>query len=728
MRPISLLSCLAKTCERAVLRRLQYQLGPPHPCAFAYTRKTGATENIATILSLTEGKSAIIVFLDIEKAFELANAEAVLSSLAGKGVTGKLLSWLQDFLHHRVACTRFQGCMSETRTLENGTPQGSILSPTLFNALMENLLSLPFRTGIHLLAYADDLQLIATGPHKWANVQHALTLLEGKCADIALKINPAKSKVVPVGMNIPNYHLQVQQHRLQWADSHICLGIPFASTAAPRKVLDFLLTRTAARINVLRALTSTTVGAGSSVLRSFYIHAIRSIVDYAAPALLTLQPKFHPKLETIQNRSMRVILGAPMWTRLENLRMETGLVPLVLRVRQIVAGFTLKALRATRQFPFKANVIRYFDRHPDLMNLNIWSHAAVHALRCSHIPASLQVLREDRPHPQYTAAPPWSQPPATFDITPLPAPKALCTPTVLNAVAARFNAPREETVACFYTDGSVDPSTSRAGASVHCREHTACWRVSDHASTMQTELLAIGQALRHALLQSRSHIEIYTDSLSSLHFIRRSDTDTHTHLLTTILVLLRNLQQLGRSVRFVWVPSHCNIVGNERADTAAKTALHFTTITLPVLASVAQIKTRVFQQVKQNTLLQHYARVTHGSPSASWYRAVTRYDRLDISRLVPRETAVILHRIRLGYKCSWEIIEGTVRDCPHCDEEEVEHPLLHYLLHCTCLSTIRPPELQDYPLHVPDAVDKGILAARAVLDHPIALTSFPPPR
>ena len=56
-------------------------------------------------------------------------------------------------------------------------------------------------------------------------------------------------------------------------------------------------------------------------------------MDYAAPALLTLEDTLVPRLETIQNRAMRVCLGAPIWTRLENLRMENGLVPLQLRVQ-----------------------------------------------------------------------------------------------------------------------------------------------------------------------------------------------------------------------------------------------------------------------------------------------------------------------------------------------------------------------------------------------------------
>lgn len=37
------------------------------------------------------------VFLDLEKALELASPDAVLAALATKGIGGKLRSWIKDF-------------------------------------------------------------------------------------------------------------------------------------------------------------------------------------------------------------------------------------------------------------------------------------------------------------------------------------------------------------------------------------------------------------------------------------------------------------------------------------------------------------------------------------------------------------------------------------------------------------------------------------------------------
>ena len=91
-RPISLMSCTAKTAERMVLTRLQWRLGPLHPHVFGFTRGVGTADSIMALLALVDNRPAVAVFLDLEKAFELASAHAILAALVQKGVRGMLLA------------------------------------------------------------------------------------------------------------------------------------------------------------------------------------------------------------------------------------------------------------------------------------------------------------------------------------------------------------------------------------------------------------------------------------------------------------------------------------------------------------------------------------------------------------------------------------------------------------------------------------------------------------
>ena len=210
------------------------------------------------------------------------------------------------------------------------------------------------------------------------------------------------------------------------------------------------------------------------------------------------------------------------------------------------------------------------------------------------------------------------------------------------------------------------------------------------------------------------------------------DTWDHTTVLTTISVHLSELQQQGKEVCVTWVPSHCGIVGNEAADVAASTALSMAGVSLTTPPSLPQVKSHVRRQASRLNMVEHLAQiVVNYSRSCTWYRAVTEYEPAPISRHTPRKTAVILHRLRLGYHCFSELHkegeEPDIRECEHCEELTIA-PLFHYLLHCPALTHIRPPGLVNLPLDSPDVSRHAAEAARAFLVHPQVVTTFPPPR
>lgn len=91
-RPVRFFSCINKTNEKLVRRRLAYKVGPLHPQLFAYTKGVRTAENWAGLLSTIDDHPSAEVFLDPEKAFELVNYMTILETLVLKGVQGRLLS------------------------------------------------------------------------------------------------------------------------------------------------------------------------------------------------------------------------------------------------------------------------------------------------------------------------------------------------------------------------------------------------------------------------------------------------------------------------------------------------------------------------------------------------------------------------------------------------------------------------------------------------------------
>ncbi|KAK3883682.1 hypothetical protein Pcinc_012002 [Petrolisthes cinctipes] len=144
---------------------------------------------LMTLLGKLRSHKGLVVFLDLEMALELASPPAILEALTEERVCGLILQWLEEFLSDSTARVRFQGYISQSYGYILGTPQGSCLSPFLFNVLMERLVKAKYGTEVQLLIYADDLAPVFPRRNLKSLVQPALTLLQRCCSSLGLKVN-----------------------------------------------------------------------------------------------------------------------------------------------------------------------------------------------------------------------------------------------------------------------------------------------------------------------------------------------------------------------------------------------------------------------------------------------------------------------------------------------------------------------------------------------------------
>lgn len=136
--------------EYMVLQRINSAARPFHQNLLGFRKVMGTEGAIASFINhISNAKNSqshhkvTAVFLDLEKAFELANKDAIIQAMINAGLRGKLhnvLGWCSDFLTNRQARVNFQGAYSNYQPFHNGTPQGSPLSLTLFNFLIDEIL------------------------------------------------------------------------------------------------------------------------------------------------------------------------------------------------------------------------------------------------------------------------------------------------------------------------------------------------------------------------------------------------------------------------------------------------------------------------------------------------------------------------------------------------------------------------------------------------------------
>lgn len=73
---------------------------------------------------------SFLILLDLEKAFELADPPSIAAILAEKGVKGKLLGWIEDYLTNRRASLKFKGQISRHAVSKKHTPRRNVKSHT----------------------------------------------------------------------------------------------------------------------------------------------------------------------------------------------------------------------------------------------------------------------------------------------------------------------------------------------------------------------------------------------------------------------------------------------------------------------------------------------------------------------------------------------------------------------------------------------------------------------
>lgn len=132
-----------------------------------------------------------------------------------------------------------------------------------------------------------------------------------------------------------------------------------------------------------------------------------------------------------------------------------------------------------------------------------------------------------------------------------------------------------------YTDGSkrLIGSFERTSYAVISLDppYSFCKRINNHSTVFDAEASAILHAVQLSLDRHWPDTIIASDSLSVLTCLCNPDPHGH-HSLDIYKIKASYADSLlrGIRIRFVWIPGHIDIAGNESADSAAKRALEFT--------------------------------------------------------------------------------------------------------------------------------------------------------
>ena len=345
-RPVSNLSFLSKTIERAVASRLreyltQNQLQDPFQSAY---RPLHSTETALVkvsndiLIALDQRKQVLLLLLDLSAAFDTVDHHVLLTRLNhDMGLNGVALSWFKSYLSDRCQAVHIDGATSKTTPLHHGVPQGSVMGPLLFTLYTRQLGKLISEHNCIYHLYADDCQLLQFNERiddpstlqqlhscleaiiSWMSV-NKLKLNMGKTE--ALAISPSHQQCFLDNINIGAVQIKtsdVVRNLGTWFDKHMTLNTNVSKTCAAA----YMALR---KISAIRQYLDK-----DSTIRLVQAY-VTSRLDYNNSLLVGLPDVITASLQRVQNTAARLICKVPKFHHITPSLIELHWLPIKQRI------------------------------------------------------------------------------------------------------------------------------------------------------------------------------------------------------------------------------------------------------------------------------------------------------------------------------------------------------------------------------------------------------------
>jgi hypothetical protein len=348
-RPITLMNCILKIYEKLIYNRIYPIMDPfiPHQ-QFGFRKNRSSSDQAANLIMNIERHRSKnlycgVIFIDIKKAFDRIDRNIILNDLKKFGFNGMTLAAIKALINDNVYRVLFQDSLSSEYTSEAGCPQGSILSPLLWNFYFREVTSL-FDPKTPFL-FADDLALVV------ADRSHAVMIrkltaafknFNDWCYSKRIEVSASKTKFMDVSkrfkkrkLNSSEEHSNIlfkclltgQISRLETVTSYKYLGVIIDSDLCFDKYVSSIVNEVTLRINLIRRI-SKTVKLSRENIEKFYQGYVRGFLQYGSTIWSTFSNDQISKIESADRKGLRLCIGALLKTRNDFIEEESTLCSL----------------------------------------------------------------------------------------------------------------------------------------------------------------------------------------------------------------------------------------------------------------------------------------------------------------------------------------------------------------------------------------------------------------
>lgn len=681
-RPIALSNTLCKLMEKIINKRLMWHLESEN---ILISEQSGFRKNRSTIDHLITLKNEIdtayrnkqhlvAIAFDIEKAFETTWRYNIVKTAKEIGLEGNILNFINNFLQDRKFRVKTNGKLSETKNQENGIPQGSIISPTLFLIVM-NKIKQSILGQVKFMIFADDLIIYIRDKNIKTienELQKTVNKLDNWAKENGFIFSTTKTNIIDFCKLKKHTYLNIKlQNKTIEQVTHIkFLGMYFDHRMTWKIHISNLRKECHKRINLLKILSHQKWGADKEMLLKIYRTLIRSKLDYGCIIYSSAKKYLLSQIDAIHNMGIRIASGAFKTSPVSSLLCEASEPPLDLRRKQFTLKYTIK-LSTNPKNPTYPHIFQSIMDDTGTIHLSAANNTQLQKYITEiRKDTNLNIPSINIQQKTFTTYPPWNISRPVLN-TELSGYRKETTP--INVYLKRFQEFTNEIYryhTWIYTDGSK--SKEGVGAATVTAEEEHYYHLPDNFSIYSAEKYALLQALQNIKKNpTNNQYVICTDSLSVIQELQNPYSACT--LSQNIFDTIHNLNPV--KIIILWIPSHIGIEGNEKADVAAKRATKeiITNIPIPTFDLLAKIKPSI--KTKWETMWKN-------EPRTNKLRQIKNTTNTWTNQKI-RKQQVILTRLRIGHSQITHKYLYEKENPPQCDLCNEQLTIDHIITKCT---------------------------------------------
>lgn len=329
-RGISLLSIAGKVLTTILRHRMQHHYERKlRERQGGFRKGRGCIDQIFALRQVLErqiryGKPTVICFIDFAAAFDSVHRDSMWKILKNCGLPNIFVDILKNLYDGSTSCVRTQDGLSPPFPVKTGVRQGCILSPLLFNLVLDWVLAKAIDDGadgvvvgdgctVADLDYADDIALLQPDS---ASMQALLDRMADHAEHVGLKIKPAKTKVI--ALNSPPPELHVYGEAIEVVDAFCYLGSTISGrTIAPNEDIACRIGKASTTFRRLSVRLWRRSDITIETKMKIFNASIVPVLLYGCETWSPLSANLN-NLEVFHMSCLRTILGVSLHDRLSN--------------------------------------------------------------------------------------------------------------------------------------------------------------------------------------------------------------------------------------------------------------------------------------------------------------------------------------------------------------------------------------------------------------------------